>query len=282
MKSRLTDYPINFMCRVLEVNRSGFYRWLKQPVSARAQANARLLGLTKQSWLESGCVYGSPRIYEDLRELGESCGVNRVARLMQSNGIAAVLGYKRRYHKSGLPSVVAPNRLQQQFVAQAPDQCWVTDITYIRTYEGFLYVAIVVDLYSRQVIGWSMQSRMHSVLVENALLMAVWRRQPQQEVIVHSDQGVQYTSDSCQRFMKAHHLVSSMSRRGNCYDNAVAESFFGSLKKERIKRRIYATREHAKQDIFEYMEVFYNRQRRHSFNDQLSPVEYERRYITQG
>ena len=126
-----------------------------------------------------------------------------------------------------------------------------------------------------------MQSRMHSILVENTLLMAVWRRQPEQEVIVHSDQGVQYTSDSCQRFMKAHGLVSSMSRRGNCYDNAVAESFFGSLKKERIKRRIYATREQAKQDIFEYMEIFYNRKRRHSFNNQLSPVEYEKRYITQ-
>lgn len=269
------------MCHVLQVNRSGFYRWLKQPISLAEQANVRLLGMIKQSWLESGCVYGSPRIYEDLRELGERCGVNRVARLMKENGIAAVLGYKRRYCRSGLPSVIAPNYLKQQFKAQAPDQCWVTDITYIRTYEGFLYLAIVVDLYSRQIIGWSMQSRMQSILVENALLMAIWRRQPDNEVIVHSDQGVQYTSDSCQRFMKAHRLVSSMSRRGNCYDNAVAESFFSSLKKERIKRRIYATRELAKQDIFEYMEIFYNRKRRHSFNNQLSPVEYEQRHITQ-
>ena len=269
------------MCRVLEVNRSGFYRWLKQPVSVREKANTHLLGLIRKSWLESGCVYGSPRIYEDLRELGERCGVNRVARLMKANGIAAILGYKRRYKKTGLSNLIAPNYLQQQFIAHAPDQCWVPDITYIRTYEGFLYVAIVVDLYSRQIIGWSMQSGMHSILVENALLMAVWRRQPQQEVIVHSDQGVQYTSDSCQRFMKANRLVSSMSRRGNCYDNAVAESVFSSLKKERIKRRIYATREVAKQDIFEYMEVFYNRKRRHSFNDQLSPVEFEKRMIAQ-
>ena len=142
-------------------------------------------------------------------------------------------------------------------------------------------MAIVVDLYSRQVVGWSMQSRMHSVLVEGALLMAVWRRHPKHEVIVHSDQGVQYTSDACQRFMREHKLVSSMSRRGNCYDNAVAESFFHSLKTERVKRRIYTTREEARQDIFDYMEIFYNRKRRHSFNNMLSPVEFEKQMITQ-
>lgn len=263
------------MCRVLNVNRSGFYRWLSHPRSEREKANERLADLIKQSWLESGCVYGSPRIHADLKSIGESCGVNRVARLMKVHKIKALLGYKRRYNKSGLPSVVAPNHLKQVFKAQYPDQYWVTDITYINTYEGWLYLAVVVDLYSRQVIGWSMSSRIKKDIVLNALLMAVWRRQPKQPVIVHSDQGVQYTSDECQHFMQAHDLVSSMSRRGNCYDNAVAESFFHSLKTERIKRKVYASREQARSDIFHYIEIFYNRQRRHSFTNYLSPVQFE-------
>jgi len=270
------------LCRVLKVDRRGFYRWLNKPISSTEQANQRLLGLIKQSWLESGCVYGSPRIHADLKELGEVCSVNRVAKLMKNNHISAVLGYKRRYQKAGTPSVIAPNYLKQKFVAQCPDQLWVTDITYIRTYEGWLYLATVIDLYSRQVIGWSMKSRLSKGIVLDALLMAVWRRNPKQEVIIHSDQGVQYTSDECQRFMKEHHLVSSMSRRGNCYDNAVAESFFHSLKTEHIKRRIYKTREQARQSIFYYIEIFYNRKRRHSFNNQLSPVEFEQRFFAQG
>lgn len=268
------------MCRVLNVHRSGFYHWLHSPHSTRSKEDKRLLGLIKQSWLESGCVYGSPRVHADLRDAGEHCGRRRVTRLMKENNIAAIIGYKRRYSKPGLPSVVAPNQLKQVFTALKPDECWVTDMTYIRTSEGWLYLAIVVDLYSRQVVGWSMASRMQTELVMNALLMAVWRRRPETEVIVHSDQGTQYTSDDCQRFMVEHGLVSSMSRRGNCYDNAVAESFFHSLKTERIKRRIYPTRELARQDIFDYIEVFYNRKRRHSFNNQLSPVEFEKQYPT--
>ena len=263
------------MCRVLQVHRSGFYRWLHQPTSKKMKDDKRLTGLIKQSWLESGCVYGSPRVHADVCALGEKCSKHRVARLMRVAGIAAVLGYKRRYTRSGLPSVVAPNHLQQLFKARKPNQCWVTDITYIRTYEGWLYLCVVVDLYSRQVIGWSMSSRMKSDIVLDALLMAVWRRRPQHNVIVHSDQGVQYTSDECQRFMQQHHLTCSMSRRGNCYDNAVAESFFHSLKTERIRRRIYSTRQEARSDIFHYIEIFYNRRRRHSFNDYLTPVEFE-------
>ena len=263
------------MCRVLEINRSGFYRWLRFPRSLREQDNQRLTGLIKQSWLESGCVYGSPRIHADLKEWGELCSKGRVARLMKKQGIAAILGYKRRYCRAGKPSIVSPNRLQQVFTADRPDQCWVTDITYIRTHEGWLYLSVVVDLYSRQVVGWSMSSRLKKALVLDTLLMAVWRRTPKQEVIVHSDQGIQYTSDECQRFMESHGLVSSMSRRGNCYDNAVVESFFHSLKTERIRRRIYVSREEARQDIFEYIEVFYNRKRRHSFNQYRSPVEFE-------
>lgn len=201
---------------------------------------------------------------------------------MKANGIAAILGYKRRYRQTGKPSVIAPNRLGQVFSTSQPDQCWVADITYVRTYEGWLYLSIVVDLYSRQVIGWSMSSRIKTDIVLNALLMAVWRRHPREEVIVHSDQGIQYTNDECQRFMRQHGLVSSMSRRGNCYDNAVAESFFHSLKTERIKRRTYTTREQARRDIFDYIEVFYNRKRRHSFNQQLSPVEFEKQHMTRS
>jgi putative transposase len=268
------------MCRALRVQRSGYYAWLKQPESVRAIEDRRLLGLIKQSWLESGCVYGYRKIFDDLRELGECCGRSRVERITRQNGIQAQVGYKRpKAFKGGTPSVVAPNHLERQFDVLRPDEAWVTDITMVRTYEGWLYVAVVLDLFSRQVIGWSMQSRMEADLVVRALLMAVWRRQPKSEVLVHSDQGSQYTGYDWQDFLKSHNLVSSMSRRGNCHDNAVAESFFQLLKRERIKRRIYPDRQAARADIFDYIEMFYNRQRKHGYNDMLSPVEYERRYF---
>jgi putative transposase len=268
------------MCRVLGVHPSGYYAWLAKPESARSAEDRRLLGLIKQSWLESGCVYGYRKVFDDLRDLGERCGKGRVERLMHQNGIKAQVGYKKhRGIKGGAPSVVAPNHLQQQFDVKRPDEVWVTDITYIRTYEGWLFLAVVLDLFSRQVIGWSMQSRMEADLVMKALLMAVWRRQPKAEVIVHSDQGSQYTGYDWQDFLKAHNLVPSMSRRGNCHDNAVAESFFQLLKRERIKRRIYRDRQTARADIFNYIEMFYNRQRKHGYNDMLSPVAYEERYF---
>lgn len=265
---------------MLRVHPSGYYAWLRQPESARAIEDRRLLGLMKQSWLESGCVYGYRKIHDDLCDLGEHCGKGRVERLAHQHDIKAQVGYKKhRGTKSGPPSVVAPNRLQQRFDAVAPDTAWVTDITYIRTYEGWLFLAVVLDLYSRQVIGWSMQSRMAADLTMRALLMAVWRRQPKNEVIVHSDQGSQYTGYEWQSFLKANNLVCSMSRRGNCHDNAVAESFFQLLKRERVKRHIYRDRATAKADIFNYIEMFYNRTRKHGYNGMLSPVEYEKRYF---
>ena len=268
------------MCRVLRVHPSGYYAWLLQPESPRCVEDRRLLGLIKQSWLESGCVYGYRKIHDDLRDLGETCGKGRVERLTHQNDIKAQVGYKKhKGYKAGRPSVIAPNHLQRQFDVTQPDAAWVTDITYIRTHEGWLFLAVVLDLFSRQVIGWSMQSRMEADLIMRALLMAVWRRQPMTEVIVHSDQGSQYTSYDWQDFLKAHNLVSSMSRRGNCHDNAVAESFFQLLKRERIKRRIYPDRQSARADIFNYIEMFYNRQRKHGYNDMLSPVEYEKRYF---
>lgn len=268
------------MCRVLPIHRNGFYAWLKHPMSRRDKEDQRLSGLVKQSWLESGCVYGSPRIHTDLRELGETCSKHPVARLMKQAHLKTQIGYKRRGYYKGQPRITAENRLQLVFHAKQADECWVTDITYIRTYEGWLYLSVVVDLFSRQVIGWSMSSRLKKEIVLDTLLMAIWRRKPKAEVILHSDQEIQYTSEECQQFMRHHQLISSMSRRGNCYDNAVAESFFHSLKTERIRRRIYRSREEARQDIFDYIEVFYNRKRRHSFNGQLSPVDFEATYTT--
>ncbi|HHC0904578.1 TPA: IS3 family transposase [Klebsiella pneumoniae] len=271
-------WPVRLLCRVLDVHPSGFYAWLQQPHSQRHQADLRLTGQIKQFWLESGCVYGYRKIHLDLRDSGQQCGVNRVWRLMKRVGIKAQVGYRSPRARKGEASIVSPNRLQRQFNPDAPDERWVTDITYIRTHEGWLYLAVVVDLFSRKIIGWSMQSRMTKDIVLNALLMAVWRRNPEKQVLVHSDQGSQYTSHEWQSFLKSHGLEGSMSRRGNCHDNAVAESFFQLLKRERIKKKIYGTREEARSDIFDHIEMFYNSKRRHGSSDQISPTEYENQY----
>ncbi|ENT4822623.1 TPA: IS3 family transposase [Citrobacter farmeri] len=271
-------WPVRLLCRVLDVHPSGFYAWLQQSHSQRHQADLRLTGQIKQFWLESGCVYGYRKIHLDLRDSGQQCGVNRVWRLMKRVGIKAQVGYRSPRARKGEASIVSPNRLQRQFNPDAPDESWVTDITYIRTHEGWLYLAVVVDLFSRKIIGWSIQSRMTKDIVLNALLMAVWRRNPQKQVLVHSDQGSQYTSHEWQSFLKSHGLEGSMSRRGNCHDNAVAESFFQLLKRERIKKKIYGTREEARSDIFDYIEMFYNSKRRHGSSEQMSPTEYENQY----
>ncbi|HHW0603640.1 TPA: IS3 family transposase [Escherichia coli] len=271
-------WPVRLLCRVLDVHPSGFYAWLQQPHSQRHQADLRLTGQIKQFWLESGCVYGYRIIHLDLRDSGQQCGVNRVWRLMKRVGIKAQVGYRSPRARKGEASIMSPNRLQRQFNPDAPDERWVTDITYIRTHEGWLYLAVVVDLFSRKIIGWSMQSRMTKDIVLNALLMAVWRRNPEKQVLVHSDQGSQYTSHEWQSFLKSHGLEGSMSRRGNCHDNAVAESFFQLLKRERIKKKIYGTREEARSDIFDYIEMFYNSKRRHGSSEQMSPTEYENQY----
>ncbi|EHA0399525.1 IS3 family transposase [Salmonella enterica] len=271
-------WPVRLLCRVLDVHPSGFYAWLQQPHSQREQANQMLTGQIKQFWLESGCVYGYRKIHLDLRDTGQQCGVNRVWRLMKRAGIKAQVGYRSPRARKGEDSIVAPDRLQRQFNPDAPDERWVTDITYIRTHEGWLYLAVVVDLFSRKVIGWSMQPRMTKEIVLNALLMALWRRNPQKAVLVHADQGSQYTSYEWQSFLKSHGLEGSMSRRGNCHDNVVAESFFQLLKRERIKKKIYGTREEARSDIFDYIEMFYNSKRRHGSSDKMPPTEYENRY----
>ncbi|MGP2826677.1 IS3 family transposase [Serratia ureilytica] len=270
-----TVWGVMTMCRVLNVARAGFYAWLHNPVSARDKDNQRLLTLIRNSYSLSGGVYGYRRVHGDLNEIGETCGKNRVGRIMQLNRIKAVRGYKAPRRIAGRPSVVAPNRVQRQFTVVRANQVWVTDITYIRTWQGWLYLAVVIDLFARNVVGWSMKPTLSRELALDALMMAVWRRKPDGEVIVHSDQGSQYGSDDWQRFCRANNLAPSMSRRGNCWDNAVAESFFSSLKKERIRKRIYKTRDLARADIFDYIEVFYNRARRHSHLGGVSPEAFE-------
>ncbi len=266
------------MCRVLMVHVSGFYAWLKEPLSQRAQDDERQTELIRQAWCESGKIYGYRKLTDDLRDLGEQVSENRVARLASLAGILAQIGYKRRPGRyGGKPAVVAFNTLDRQFEVDAPDKVWVTDITYIKTHEGWLYLSVVIDLFSRRVVGWSAQPRMTTDLALQALLAAVWRRKPKTKVMIHSDQGSQFTSREWQLFLSQHNLQASMSRRGNCHDNAVAESFFQLLKRERIRRRTYPTREAARQDVFDYIEMFYNPKRKHTNNGMLSPVDFETR-----
>lgn len=269
------QFSLSSMCRVLRIQRSGYYAWKAVPKSARTLADESLMVDIKKSFEDSQGIYGSPRVHCDLREAGIACGEKRVARLMRQGQLRSVRGYKRPRYKFGMPSTTAPHLLQRAFTVAHPDQVWVTDITYIRTYEGWLYLTVVIDLYSRAVVGWSMKSTMATELVLDALMMAVWRRRPKKPVMIHSDQGSQFGSDEFNRWCKDNRLVPSMSRRGNCWDNAVAESFFSNLKKERIKRRIYASRQEAKSDVFDYIEGFYNRVRRHSHLDQMSPLAFE-------
>jgi putative transposase len=274
MKAHRGQYPVDAMCRLLDVAPSGYYEWLRQPVSKRAQEDARLLRLIRASFVASQGIYGAPRVFLDLREAGETCSKHRVARLMRVNDLRALHGYRTRRWSVGKPSILIPNILQRQFTVTRPNKAWVTDITYLRTWQGWLYLAVVIDLFSRKIVGWSAGPTIHRELVLNALIMAVRRRRPQGTVI-HSDQGTQYGSDSWQRLCRANHLEPSMSRKGNCWDNAVAESFFSSLKKERVKKHIYKTRELALTDVSEYIETFYNRTRRHSHLGGVSPEQFE-------
>lgn len=276
MNEHRHEYKVATMCRVLHASRSGFYAWLHQPLSDRAIEDQRLLGLIRDSYAGSSGVYGYPRVFADLRETGEACGRHRVARIMREHRIKALRGYKAPRHIAGRPSIIAPNHLKREFTVAQPDRAWVTDITYIRTWQGWLYLAVVIDLYARKVVGWSMKPTMDREIVLDALMMAVWRRKPKNQVLIHSDQGSQFSSDDWRRFCTAHNLKPSMSRRGNCWDNAVVESFFSSLKKERIKKRVYKTRDLARADIFDYIEAFYNRTRRHSHLGGISPEAFEK------
>lgn len=268
------QYSVEVMCRVLEVTRSGFYEWLKQPLSKRALEDARLLRLIRASFTASHGIYGAPRVFLDLREAGETCSKHRVARLMRVNNLRALHGYRTRRVSVSRPSILIPNVLQRQFTVTRPNKAWVTDITYIRTWEGWLYLAVVMDLFSRKVVGWSTSSTIHREVVLDAIMMAVRRRRPRR-TLIHSDQGTQYGCDAWRRFCRSNHLEPSMSRKGNCWDNAIAESFFSSLKKERVRKHIYKSRALAIADISEYIDSFYNRKRRHSHLGGVSPDDFE-------
>jgi len=272
-------HKIQQMCEVLNVSASGYYDWVDRPESARAQENRRLVTQIRCFHQASKAIYGSPRIHEDLLESGERVGVNRVARLMRHENIQSKVAKKfivTTESKHSLPA--APDRLKRQFRTDQPDQAWVSDTTFIPTRQGWLFLAVILDLYSRQVIGWAMDNHNNSQLVSDALTMAIWRRGQSKDVIVHSDRGVTYASRDYQKLLARHQLLCSMSRKGECLDNAVAESFFSSLKTELVDHEDYHTKSEAKQSLFEYIEVFYNRRRRHSYLGYISPVEYERRY----
>ena len=270
-------WPTRTMCRVLAVSHSGFYEWMDRAPSQRSQDDSRLTRLIRESFELSDRTYGSPRVWHDLRALGESCGMNRVIRLIHLSELQARHVRRRLPGDTGsrLENRFAPNHLQRDFEASGPNQKWVADFTYIWTAEGWLYAAAVMDLYSRRIVGWSMSDTMQAKMVSDALLMALWRRGKPSSLMHHSDQGSQYTSDDFQQLLKAQGITCSMSRRGECWDNAAMESFFSSMKTERLSRKVYRTREEARSDVFDYIERFYNPVRKHSKLDFLSPVDFE-------
>ena len=263
---------------MLEVSTSGYYAWKNRPKSQRRIDNEQLLIEIRCIFLEHGQNYGSPRIWNALRKAGISCSENRVARLMRTNNLMAVQRRKFRVttdSKHNWP--VAPNILNRNFVTDAPSKIWLTDITYVWTWEGWLYLAFVLDLYYRGVIGLAMSARVTDELTQSALKQALLRRNPPQGLIHHSDRGSQYASGDYQELLKKHEIRPSMSRKGDCWDNAVGESFLHTLKVEKINRCRFKTREEAKREIFEYVEMYYNRKRAHSSLDYMSPYEFEKR-----
>ena len=269
-------YPILVMCRVLEVSRSGFYSWRRRPESARASENRRLVVEIGTIHARRRQIYGSPRIHAELQAQGWRCGRNRVARLMRYYGMRSKVRRQFRITtktKPGRP--IAPNLLKRQFSAAQPNQTWVADISYIRTQEGWGYLAVLMDLFSRMIVGWALQDRLTASLATNALEMALTHRQPGVHLIHHSDRGIQYASDQYRRILAARGIQVSMSRAGDCWDNAPIESLFGTIKSELVDHCDYQTRAQARTDLFDYIEVFYNRQRRHSSLGYLSPVDFE-------
>jgi transposase InsO family protein len=272
-------WPIAFMCARLEVSKSGFYAWCGRPPSSRSLADQQLLGRIRAVHAESKGRYGSPRVHRELSAKGIHVSKHRIARLMRENGLR---GRRRRRFRHTTDSnhamPIAPNTLARDFTAEAPNEVWVTDITYIWTREGWLYLAAILDLYSRRVVGWSMSERMTRQLVLDALSMAVRARTPPVGLLHHSDRGSQYASADYRAALVAAGIQCSMSRKGDCWDNAVAESFFSTLKAELVHEADWATRVEARTAIFEYLEVFYNRRRRHSSIGYVSPVAFELSY----
>ena len=275
---RRKQYPVTMMCRVLKVSRSGYYAWRIRPESERSKTDRQLTRVIRRLHTESKGVYGSPKITADLRDEGYRHGRHKVARLMRLAGLRGCPKRRFRVTTKRDPShPVADNLLRQDFTAKAPNQCWASDITYLSTRQGWLYLAVVMDLYSRRIVGWSMSRRISRHLVMDALTMAIGSRRPEGELIHHSDRGSQYTSDDFRDQLDKHEIQCSMSARGNCYDNAVVESFFGILKRERVNRVRYQTRDEARADVFNYIECFYNRKRRHGYLGNISPAAFEKK-----
>lgn len=270
-------WPVALICETLGVSRSGFYAWLTREPSNRARRDEDLTHRIRRSFVDSDRTYGARRVWHDVLATGISCGLHAVERLMRLNALKARPRRRRLPSDNGQrPTEGLPdNVLDRQFEAAAPNRKWAADFTYIWTAEGWLYVAVVLDLYSRRVVGWSMSSTMTAELVTDALVMAVWRRGRPREVLHHSDRGSQYTSEQCQRLMAEHGVTCSLSRSGNVWDNAAMESFFSSLKTERTAGKVYRSRAAAKADVFDYIERFYNPRRRHSTLGYVSPMDFE-------
>jgi putative transposase len=273
------ELPVTRMCKALNVSTSGFYAWCSRPVSAREMANRELVKKIEAVYYDSYETYGSPRVYHELKAQDVACSENRVARLMRLRGLRAK--QVRRYRattKRNKRHPVAPHVLKRDFRADRPDHKWLTDITYIPTQEGWLYLAVILDLYHRGIVGWAMSERMTSALTISALKMAIRERRPGGGLIHHSDQGSQYTDGTYQTLLRDHGIQASMNGVGTWYDNAPMESFFGTLKSELVHHRVYHTRDEARPDLFFYIESFYNRRRRHSSLGYLSPEAYEQLY----
>jgi putative transposase len=278
IQAHQAEFPISLLCRVLKIARSGYYKWLTQPVSERERVNAALTAAIQAAHAASRRTYGSPRVYRELKAQGIACGRQRVARLMRRAGIVV---RRRRAYKvttnSNHAHPLAPNVLNRDFTAMRPNEKWLTDITYIPTREGWLYLAVVLDVFSRMIVGWALGQTLDQSLVLSALRMALVHRCPPLGLLHHSDRGSQYAARAYQRVLKAHGVTVSMSGTGNCYDNAMMESFFATLKAECVMDT-YPTRAQAKHDIVDYIAVWYNRQRRHSSLDYISPVAFEEAY----
>jgi len=270
------EFPVSRICQALEINKSGYYAWLAKPKCNREIENEFLVDKIKYYHQQSNGKYGSPRIYHDLKDAKIPCSLNRVTRLMKENNIQAKM--KKRFKVTTISNhnhPIADNILDRNFSVEEKNSTWVSDITYISTTEGWLYLCIVMDLYSRLIVGWSMDSHMRTELVADAFTMAYTKRKPSEGLIFHSDRGSQYASKEFSKILESNECIPSMSRKGNCWDNACAESFFHSLKTEEVNFYYYKTREEAKRSIFEYIEVFYNRKRRHSTLDYMSPISFE-------
>jgi putative transposase len=277
IEDRRAEYPVTVLCSVLDVSRAGFYAWRSRPESPRSVANNALLDDIKRVHRDNHECYGSPRVHRELKAQGRGASRGRIERLMRRHGVRAIMARPRWVRttdsRHGLP--IAPNLLDRNFTAAAPKQVWLADITYVETGEGWLYLSTVMDLYSRRIVGWTMRDHMRTELPLAALQMAVAAQRPNAGLIHHSDRGVQYASHAYRTALVANGITASMSRKGNCYDNAPTESFFHTLKTERVHHRQYATSAEAQRDIFAYIEGFYNRTRRHSSIGYISPIEME-------